>query len=137
VASLFADVSENISSENINIGLYNLKLKQYELNKFSHKDKIYALAMTTILPGAGHIYAQEPVRGFSFVGSEFICAMVYLIGLDMWKKADTDDKLTNASNTMFVGNLGFIIFKVFEWYDVMFLIDNKNAELRKKLEIDY
>jgi hypothetical protein len=126
---------ENISSENFNLGLYSLKLKQYELDKFQHTDKIYALAMATILPGAGHVYAGEPSRGVSFVGAEFVCAIIYMLGLEAWEKADTDDEWRRASGTMSIGSLGFLIFKVFEWYDAMLLIDEKNVKLRKQLDL--
>jgi hypothetical protein len=132
VSSVFADDTA-VSKNNIDLGLYELRLKQYELDKGHNIDKVYALAMTSLLPGSGHIYAGEPGRGLFFAVGEILFLLINAMGTAQLYKTATNEEYESAIFTISWGAIGFTIVKIFEMYDAMLVIDEKNEKLRDSL----
>ena len=119
------------STENVDIGLYNLKLKQYELDKFDHKDKTHALAMSAILPGLGHVYAGAYDKAGGFFLSEIL---LFAGGMIAMSSTNNDMNTDNTSTGVLLWTiLGMV--KMFEFYNVVYTIDERNSELRQELDI--
>jgi hypothetical protein len=125
------------NTPNLNVELYKLKLTQYGLDKNYNIDKAYALGMTALLPGAGHIYAGDPARGGSFVFIELFCLGVNALASADFASSVSDEQNRVRGAVINISAFGYMFFKILEMYDVMLTVDEKNKKLRDELGLTY
>ncbi len=112
----------------------------YSINNYSQKinQPKYSTAVagicTYILPGLGHIYIGEPLRGAYFFGGELLAAGVFVSGLTMFMTVDksTGKSSYGARTVLITGILLSSITYFYSLYDVIKITKIKNLAYQEK-----
>lgn len=83
-----------------------------------------------IIPGAGHIYAGEPIRGLIFPVGMAVSA--YLISCGSLTEWAAQGSPNSGSSLTAVGLISFVGFYTFNFFDAVKVTKIKNMHLRQK-----
>ncbi len=86
------------------------------------------------LPGLGHVYIQEPLRGACFFGGAMITSSITLVGLFGSMENDSESRTypINGRRLMISGLIGTGIISVWSIYDVVKVTKIKNLASQRK-----
>lgn len=89
-------------------------------------------ALLAIVPGAGHIYVDQPLRGIIFPAGMIVSSYIMVSGsLNEWAAGWGNENKNSGEFQMIAGLAGFIGFYIGNFVDVIRIAKIKNQYYRK------